>query len=211
MTDFEAFVDAVREENQTPLSRLGSSKSLYAETAGEIDTEPVLEATATAEHAAWQTFQAWAADESNEVVREFFEHVAAQERGHYEQVTDRLGSEVPPSETVPAIHDYLRRRTGTVERLGAFVGRTLASKRSKDQIVGYFVGDADPQTAQLFRGFGADLDDQLSEAISLLEDLGLDEAGFERARAAATTAIEAAYDEYVEALESMGVNPKPVC
>lgn len=211
MDDPDAFVEAVRETNQTPLSRLGSSKALYADTAGEIDTEPVLEATARAEHAAWQTFQAWADDESDEAVQAFFERVAAEERDHFDRVTDRLGGEVDASGAIPAIHEYLRDRTGTVDRLGAFIGRTLASKRSKEQVVGYFVGDADPQTAQLFRGFGEELDEQLTEALSLLEDLDFDEEEDERARQAASGAIEAAYDEYVKALESMGVNPKPVC
>jgi hypothetical protein len=211
MTDRAAFVEAIREANQTPLSRLGSSKSLYANTAGEIDTEPVLEATARAEHAAWQTFEGWASDESNEAVRDFFERVADQERAHFVRVTDRLRAEVPASESVPAIHEYLRERTGTVERLGAFVGRTLASKRSKDQVVGFFVGDADPQTASMFREFGQELDDQLADALSLLAELQPDEEATEQARAAATAAISAAYDEYVESLQSMGINPKPVC
>lgn len=211
MADSDVFVDAVRGANQTPLSRLGSSKSLYAETGGEIDTEPVLEATAHAEHAAWQTFQRWADDESNETAQEFFERVAAQERDHFERVTNRLGSEVDPSGSVPALHEYLRERTETVERLGAFVGRTLASKRSKAQVVGFFVGNADPQTAELFREFGDELDDQLSRATTLLAELLPDEEAEERARAAASGAIESAYDEYVATLESMGVNPKPVC
>lgn len=211
MTDPETFVEAVQEANQTALSRLGSSKSLYADTAGEIDTEPVLEATAQVEYAAWKTFERWAADESNEAVQAFFERVAAQEADHFETVTDRLGSEIAPPASVPALHEYLRERSETVERLGAFVGRTLASKRSKDQVVGYFVGDADPQTAQLFRGFGDDLDDQLSEAMALLAERSLDETSADRAREAASDAIQAAYDEYVERLESMGVNPKPVC
>jgi len=38
------FVDSVSETNQTALSRLGSSKSLYAETDGELETEQVLRA-----------------------------------------------------------------------------------------------------------------------------------------------------------------------
>lgn len=211
MNDSEAFVDAVSEANQTELSRLGSSKSLYAETGGEIDTEPVLEATAHAEHAAWQTFERWAADESNESVQEFFERVSAQERDHFERVTDQLGSEVDPSGPVPALHEYLRERTETVERLGAFVGRALASKRSKAQVVGFFVGNADPQTAELFREFGDEVDDQLSQAATLLEEFSVDGEAEGRARAAASGAIEAAYDEYVTTLESMGVNPKPVC
>lgn len=211
MIDSETVVDAVREENQTALSRLGSSKSLYADTKGEIDTEPVLVATAHAEYAAWQTFRGWAADESNEAARGFFERVAEQERAHLETVTDQLGEAVDDPEDVPAVNEYLRERKETVERLGAFVGRVLASKRSKEQVVGYFVGNADPQTAGVFREFGEDLDEQLAQATELLADLVTSEDASDRARAAATGAIEAAYGEYVETLESMGANPKPVC
>ncbi|WP_247003651.1 rubrerythrin family protein [Halosolutus gelatinilyticus] len=210
MTDSEAFVETVREDNQTALSRLGSSKSLYADTGGDIDTEPVLQATADAEHAAWRTFAAWADDEAHDGARQAFEKTAEEEREHYETVLDKLGDDYEP-ESVPALHEYLRGLETTVERVGAFVGRIVASKRSKDQVVGYFVGDADPQTAQVFREFGSDLDDQLDRAESLLETVCEDEEDEERALEAANGAIEAAYDEYVENMEAMGANPKPVC
>lgn len=210
MTDSEAFVEAVQEENQTELSRLGSSKSLYADTGGDIDTEPVLRATADAEHAAWETFREWADGESHEGAREAFETTAEAERGHYETVVDQLGDEHEPAE-IPALHEYLRGLESTVERVGALVGRILASKRSKDQVVGYFVGDADPQTAGVFREFGGDLDEQLERAQALLEDVCESDEDRERALEAANGAIEAAYDEYVENLEAMGANPKPVC
>jgi hypothetical protein len=211
MTDSNAFVEAVRVANQTPLSRLGSSKYLYAETGGELESEPVLLAVAQAERAAWQTFEAWAEDEANEAVRAFFETVAEEERNHFERVAEQVGAAVADPDAIPALHEYLREQTETVDRLGAFVGRALASKRSKDQVVGYFVGNADPQTAELFRGFGGDVDDQLERAAALQESLEWDEARLDRAREAASGAIGAAYREYVERLESMGVNPKPVC
>lgn len=207
--DATEFFERVRETNQTPLSRLGSSKSLYAATEGEIDTEPVLEATADAEYAAWQTFAEWAADESNDRARSVFEATAAEEREHYETVDDRLETYEP--EAVPALHDYLRGLEDTVSRAGALAGRILASKRSKEQVVGYFVGDADPQTASVFREFGDDLDAQLERTRELLETVCEDEESWERAESAATEAIETAYGEYVENLESMGANPKPVC
>lgn len=211
MTDPETFVETVSEDNQTALSRLGSSKSLYADTGGEIDTEPVLEATADAEYAAWQTFLEWADDEADDEARAAFEATAEEERGHYETVDGKLADdEYEPSE-VPQLHEYLRDREDTVERVGALVGRILASQRSKDQVVGYFVGDADPQTASLFRGFGEELDDQLERATELLETVCDSDEDWDRAQEAATGAIQAAYDEYVETLEGMGANPKPVC
>ncbi|WP_137290970.1 ferritin-like domain-containing protein [Natronorubrum halophilum] len=211
MTDSETFVEAVRDDNQTPLSRLGSSKSLYADTGGDIDTEPVLEATADAEHAAWQTFLEWADTEADDEARDAFEAIAADEQRHYETVVDHLDTDAYEPNEIPALHEYLRGLESTVERVGALVGRILASKRSKEQVVGYFVGDADPQTAGVFREFGGDLDEQLERATDLLEDVCESDDDLERAREAATGAIEAAYGEYVENLESMGANPKPVC
>ncbi|MGM0387057.1 MAG: rubrerythrin family protein [Natrinema limicola] len=210
MTDPDTFVEAITEDNQTALSRLGSSKSLYADTGGDIDTEPVLEATADAEYAAWQTFSAWADDESNDEAQTAFEATAEEEQDHYETVDEKLAADDYEPSEVPTLHEYLRECDDTVERVGAFVGRILASQRSKNQVVGYFVGDADPQTASLFREFGDDLDDQLERAKSLLETV-CETDDWDRAEDAAAGAIEAAYDEYVESLEAMGANPKPVC
>ncbi|TYT63749.1 rubrerythrin family protein [Natrialba swarupiae] len=211
MIDTDAFLETVQEDNQTALSRLGSSKSLYADTGGEIDTEPVLQATADAEHAAWQTFEGWADDEDVSAASEAFATTAEEEQAHFETVLEHLGDESYDPQEVPALHEYLRGLESTVDRVGAFVGRILASTRSKDQVVGYFVGDADPQTAGVFREFGDDLDDQLERAETLLEEVCSDADDRERAQEAATGAIEAAYEEYVENLEAMGANPKPVC
>ncbi|NGM68768.1 rubrerythrin family protein [Natronolimnobius sp. AArcel1] len=211
MTDADAFLETVRDENQTALSRLGSSKSLYADTGGDIDTEPVLEATADAEHAAWQTFSAWADDEDTDAASEAFATTADEEQEHFETVLEHLGNDEYEPQNVPDLHEYLRGLESTVERVGAFAGRVLASKRSKEQVVGYFVGDADPQTAGVFRDFGDDLDAQLERVSDLLEDVCESDDDWDRAEDAATGAIEAAYGEYVENLEAMGANPKPVC
>ncbi|OIB55415.1 rubrerythrin family protein [Natrialba sp. SSL1] len=215
----EAVLETVRENAQTELSRLGSSKSLYADTGGEIETEPVLEATADAEYAAWQTFSAWADDEPETGAREAFETTAAEEREHLETVLGTLESRgdgdfavesYDPTAT-PALHDYLRTLESTPERVGGFLGRILASKRSKEQVVGYFVGDADPQTAAVFREFGDDLDGQLERAEALVTEYCSSDADREQAIEAATEAIETAYTAYVENLEALGANPKPVC
>ena len=206
----EEFTEAVREANRTALSRLGSSKSLYADTMGDMDTDAVLRAAADAEHHAAETYAAWAESEADPEVSEAFETTAAEEREHYDTVTGKL-DEHEPSGEVPAIHDHLRSLDETVERLGGFVGRTLAAEASKSQTVGFFVGQADPQTAQAFREMNGDLDAQLERALSLLAAHCETEADWGRAEAAASEAIQAAYEEYTERLEGMGVNPKPVC
>ena len=205
----EEFTDAVRGDNETALSRLGSSKALYADTGGEMDDEEVLRAAATAEHHAAETYAAWAESENGETA-EAFETTATEERDHYETVVDELDAHDPGE--IPAIQAYLRDLDGTVERLGGFVGRTLAAEQSKSQLTGFFVGQADPGTSQLFREMGDDLDAQLERATDrLAAECGDDENCWERAHEAATGAIQTAYEEYTERLEAMGVNPKPVC
>jgi rubrerythrin len=207
----DEFLDAVRDENETALSRLGSSKSLYADTEGEMEAETVFRAATEAEHAASETFQRWADDEdSHPSVREPFEDFAEQERDHYEQVVGKIDESHEPNE-VPAIHEYLRGLDTDPARVGGFFGRTLASEKSKEQMVGFFVGQADPQTAQLFRDLGDDLDGQLERGEELLAEVCDTDDDWDAALEAASGAIQAAYDEYTETLEGMGVNPKPVC
>jgi rubrerythrin len=204
------FVERVRDDNQTALSRLGSSKALYADTGGEMEEASVLRAAAVAERAAHETFASWA-DDAAAAAADAFRETAEEERDHYERVLGELDDDDVAVEELPAVQAYLRGLDDDVERAGGFLGRTLAAEKSKEQLVGFFVGQADPQTSQLFRDLGADLDDQLERAVSLLESLCEDDEDRERALTAASEAIEAAYDEYTERLEGMGVNPKPVC
>ena len=206
----EEFVEAVRAENETALSRLGSSKSLYADTRGEMNPDAVLRAAADAERAAAETFAIWADNEANERAAEVFEATAAEERDHHEQVAAKLDSHERGDE-LAAIQTHLRGLDGTVERLGGLVGRTLAAEKSKEQTTGFFVGQAKPQVASLFRELGGDLDGQLERATGALVDVCEDGSDWDRALVAASETIQSAYDEYTERLESMGVNPKPVC
>ena len=206
------FVDAVSEANQTALSRLGSSKALYAETDGNLDPEPVLRAAAVAEDAASETFAAWADDEENADAAELFGMVADEEADHFETVAAELDDAPRAADNdLPAIQSVLRSFDDTVDRAGGLVGRCLVAKKSKEQYTGYFTGEADPQTASLFRGLGSDVAEQIDAAADLVDAVCATDDDRERAEAAATKAIQAAYDEYTESLEAMGVNPKPVC
>ncbi|MCD2200508.1 rubrerythrin family protein [Halobacterium sp. KA-4] len=204
------FLDAVRDDNETALSRLGSSKSLYAATGGEMDAAPVLEAAADAEHVAAQTFHAWAADEADDEATVVFETTAAEEDEHADAVLAKL-DDYQPDDDATGMQAYLRGLDDTVERAGALLGRILATEKSKEQLTGFFVGQADPQTASVFRDLKGDLDDQRERALELLDDICEDDEDWQTAKDAADAAIQAAYDEYTEQLESMGVNPKPVC
>jgi len=206
------FINAVNEANQTALSRLGSSKALYAETDGDLDPEPVLRAAAIAEDAASETFAAWADNEANTDAAELFGTVADEEADHFETVAAELDDAPRAADNdVPAIQAVLREFDNTVDRAGGLVGRCLVAKKSKEQYTGYFTGEADPQTASLFRELGSDVSEQIDAAADLVAAVCADDADRERAHDAATKAIQAAYDEYTASLEAMGVNPKPVC
>mgnify|MGYP006273340389 FL=1 len=210
MTD--TFVDDVRSDNKTALSRLGSSKALYAETGGDIETETVLRAAAVAEDTARETFELWADDEASEDAATLFAVLAAEEADHYETVARKLDDAPEAGDAdLSAIQSTLRGFESTVERVGGLVGRCLVAKKSKEQYTGYFVGDADPRTASVFRDLGSDVDEQLDRAAALIETVCETDTEVDHAHEAAGEAIQDAYAEYTESLESMGVNPKPVC
>lgn len=203
------FIETVRDRNKTALSRLGSSKALYADTQGDLEPEEVLQSVATAEHAAMETFKSWGDDESGTAAEAFAES-ATEEHEHYETVSGLLDAHNPDG-NVPAIQATLREQTETIERVGGFVGRTIAAEKSKEQVTAFFVGQADPQTAGTFRELKSDLEEQLDRAGELVDACCETDEERDQALAAASGAIQTAYEEYTDQLESMGVNPKPVC
>jgi hypothetical protein len=220
--------DAIRAARKTELSRLGSSKALYAATDGRLEGEAVLRAAAAAERAAAETFEAWAESEDDPATSEAFRETAREEAGHAERVREELGAENGADDHHPGDGDgagdgggdppaanglqaYLRGLDGTAERAGGLLGRVLVADESKSQYVGYFVGNADPTTAGVFRELRGDLDGQRERALDLLGAVCADGSDVEAAEAAALCAVDAAYEAHVAALESLGVDPKPVC
>ncbi|MFB6140167.1 MAG: rubrerythrin family protein [Halosimplex sp.] len=203
----QEFVDRVRDEAATPLSRLGSSKALYADTEGEMEEPAVLQAAADRAHFAAERFDAWA-DEASGETAELFADAAESEREHAETAADER-DEYEPGEP-PAVADHLAEVEGDVERLGAFVGWALAAGNNADQVVGFFVGQASPRTASTFRAFGDDYDDYVERASARLAAVA-DGDDWETAVEAAVATVQADYEDYFATLESLGVNPKPVC
>jgi hypothetical protein len=205
----EDFVPAVREANKTELSRLGSSKALYALTAGEMEPDAVLTTMADDHHAAAETYDGWGRDEADDAAAALFGAAAAAERDAYETVAGKLDAHDPG--VAPDLYDAMAAAETTVERLGAAVGRTLVAKAHRSQATGFFTGQADPRTASTFREQGSDLEDHLADAVDALADVAADDDDWAAAEAAANEVVGAAYDDYFATLEDMGVNPKPVC
>jgi len=199
--DSAELLDAIEQEGQTELSRLGSSKSLYADTEGDMDTEPVLRAAADSAAAATETFEGWDGA--------VFADAAERAREHYDDIVDELDEHEAGDS--PAVATALTDADGDIERLGATVGWALVVERKSTQSSGYFTGQAQPGTASTFRSFGNDYEAIREATLDALDEQCDSKDEYERAAEAAATVIQAAYDEYFETLESLGMNPKPVC
>jgi hypothetical protein len=209
--DGDTFRESVEESKRTELDRLGSSKLLIALTDARIERSRVLEVAAHSEHAARETFRAWAADESHPAARAAFEAVAEQEDTHLERVLDALDGTVELADGGP-MHAYLRGREDTVERVASgMVGRPLVSVRAHNQIIGFFVNEADEAGADLFRDLKAETRDVVDDGVALLDELCEDDTDWERAEMVAEYVIQVAYDDYADSLTEMGLGVKDIC
>ena len=209
--DAEAFLETVRASNATALDRLGSEKALVAATDAALERDRVVESAAGAEARAAATFEAWAADEPDNRAREAFDEAAARERDHHERVRELadVAAADPPAD---ALHEYLRGLDDTVERTGAgLLARPLVASRSLLQVISFFVNEGEPATADVFRDLRADSDDQAEAGADVVAVVCRTDDDWERAEAAAEAAIDAAYGEYADRLEALGIDPKPVC
>jgi len=205
--DGSSLTAAVRSESETELSRLSSSKALYAATGGEMEAAAVRRATAGEARRGAEVVADWADDAGGEAAT-LFADVAATLREQHE----RVDADAEPVDH--PMYDRLAGLDGTVERLAGLLARTLVAHGVVGQAVGFFVGDADPSTADEFRGLRDELDDQRERVEATLEAVvGDDDGEADEAAAlqAAAAVVDAAYDWYVETLESMGVKPKNVC
>ncbi|MFC7070178.1 transcription antitermination protein [Halobaculum lipolyticum] len=208
--DAATFSDEFRDDNETPLSRLGSSKSLYALAGGEMDAAPVRTAVAAEFALAGRTFEAWSADETSGDAAALFGDVAEDARDHRDVADPDFDADADDPHEYPE-YDLLGDLSGTAERAGGLYGRLVVAHTRAEQTVGFFVGDADPAAATDFRGVRDDLADRLDDALALVESVCDGDDEWAAARDAADAVVAAAYDDYVTTLESMGVKPKNVC
>ncbi|WP_435116941.1 rubrerythrin family protein [Halolamina sp. C58] len=209
--DGATFREQVTDAKRTQLNRLGSNKLLVALTDADLTPRRVLEAAADSEHAAHTTFTAWAEDEPNDLARETFAAVAEREADHRERVLDAMDGEYEPNDG-GALHEYLRGREGAVLRVAAgMVGRGLVADRTHQQVVSFFVNEADNARADLFRELRRETASGTERGLELLETLCESESDWTDARDVAEYTIQVAYDDYADALRGMGVDPKPVC
>ena len=192
----------VRESHATALDRLGSEKSLLALTEARLETPAVLSAAGAALASARATLSDWAADAGGPVADALA--AAAEDLGAAaDRVAESLDAALPgDSPFVSLAGDSDAGRAGA-----GLVGLGLVLDRVFLQCVSFFVNEADTARADLFRDLREVADDLLDTAA----DLGLDGEAAEDAAEAAGAVVDAAYGAYVDRLEAMGFDPKPIC
>jgi hypothetical protein len=207
--DGNTFLDDLRSEHETPLSRLGSSKSVYALTGGEMDGDVVKAEIASELQAVADVARTWTEEAEHDVARELFGDVASFATDHADSLAAGDVAEADTDES--AIAGSLADPGSDVGRAGAIAGGFLVFGKLSEQLVGFFVGDADRKGADQFREFRSEVESLRDDAAASLETLCADEDDWGAAESAAAETIESAYDWYVQTLEGMGVKPKNVC
>jgi len=213
--DGATLIERVETDADTELRRLGSDKYLLAATGADLSPAPVVRSVARTAASGRETFAAWAEAGEGEAAAAFA--AAADEEGdHYDRIVAELaaitGSEERPEPADDAVADALAAAERAPERVGAgLVGRSLVADRTLLQAVNFFVNEGDEARADLFREFRGVASDRLDGSAAVIDAVCTDDGEYERARTAAVTVIEAAYEEYAAALEEMGLDPKPVC
>lgn len=201
--DAQSIVERLEQTYETELSRLGSSKAMYAVTDGEMDAESVLAAMADRAIAAAETFDAWAADEADPRA-DRYRAMAAAAREHADRIA-AAGDGIEPTDRPTPFETFLRDLDADAERFAGFVAWAEVTDRTYSQAVAFFVGNADPQGATLFR-------DIRSAVAGHLDGLaGPTDTEIERVAEVAGKAVQTAYQHYVDRLESLGIKVKPVC
>ncbi|MFW5935181.1 MAG: transcription antitermination protein [Halolamina sp.] len=203
----DTFRDDLRAARDTELSRLSSSKAVYALTGGEMDGDAVRAGTARELAALEPIFDDWADGGDGDAAALFADatEFAAGYAGSFDGAVAAGGADRH------VVADALAGREGELERLAAAAAAFLVLDELAGQLVGFFVGDADRKSADEFRTFRTELAEYGDEAADLLAARCESEADEEAARDAGAAVVDGAYDWYVETLESMGVEPKNVC
>lgn len=207
--DADSFLDDIRDAHGTELSRLGSSKAVYALTDGEMDGDAVRTGIARELHELAPILARWSEDVPGDVAALF-----ADAADFAAESADTFDSEAAVPEGESATHvtaESLAACESERERLAGAAAAFLILEEFAGQLVGFFVGDADRQSADEFREFRTELGDYRDAAAELLDARCEDESDWEVAGEIGAGVVEGAYDWYVGTLEAMGVQPKNVC
>ena len=213
--DGSALLERVREASETELDRLGSEKALLAATEARLETDAVLVTAAAVLTDAHETAAEWVSTAVSEAATEGIATTA----DRLGDAADRVRAELDDAVTadsgdLSAIDVPFLSLSGDSDagRIGAVtIGLALVLDRLFLQSVSFFVNEADNARADLFRDLRGVTEDILAVGQDALDTLCVDDADWDEAAEAATSTIDAAYAEYVDRLDAMGFDPKPIC
>jgi hypothetical protein len=208
--DGAALLDSVRTGMETELDRLGSEKSLLAATEARLEPDPVLVTAAATLRTARDTSREWADDAADEAAADALDTTAGTLADAFDRVSTELDGGGEDVTTLDAPFLALDAGSGAERVAAGTIGGALVLDRLLLQCVSFFVNEADSPRADLFRDLRADTDAMLATGQSALDACCTD-GDWDRAKQAAMGVVEAAYDDYVERLDAMGFDPKPIC
>ncbi|MFB6164565.1 MAG: rubrerythrin family protein [Haloarculaceae archaeon] len=200
--DGQALRDGVAADCDAELSRLASDKVLLAITGADIDDGPVLGFVAATERARADLAGNW-----SDAAAAFGE-IAARASDHVERVHEDAAGDLPADAEswLPAAE-----ADDAVAAAGWLLGAALVLDGAYLQGISYFVNEADEFRSDLLRDVRRAVDDDGDAAAAALETLCADDDDCERARTAAEGVVTGTYERYVDRLEEMGLDPRPVC
>lgn len=202
----EKLEEKLKDANETAFSRLGSSKALYALTNGEMEAAPITNAVAADSALTHDICRQWVGELTGPL-GSAVEKIATTAGDRHQAINDNI---TQPADST--IKTTLTQMTRPPARAGGLFAWALVREERLGQVTGFFVGNADPRAASQFRSYRAEVSteaDQLAEAI--VTQYNDTDSQQEAVNRAANDIIEAAYDEYVTTLQSLGIEPKNVC
>jgi hypothetical protein len=202
-------VDGVREDERTELDRLGSDKAMIAATDADLAADPVLEHVAATLAGLRETCEEWAETTDDADATALFAATAEAADEEYGRVTAAMDDE--PTGEPPAVVAALGEFEEPPARVGALVGEALVAERTLLQTVNFFVNEADERRADLLRDVRTAAKNRTDEAAAVLDSVCVDDADWDEAETAAVAVVDAAYAAYADALDALGIDPKPVC
>lgn len=204
----DSYLADLRERHGTELSRLSSSKAVYALTGGEMAGDAVRAGTARELHELASILATWGEGDGD--AADLFADVAELAADAAE--TFDGDAAVPTDESATHVTaEALAGRETEIERLAGVAAALLVLEEIAGQLVGFFVGDADRKGADAFREFRTELGAYRDAAAELLAQRVADESDSETAHDVGAAVVDGAYNWYVDTLEGMGVEPKNIC
>jgi hypothetical protein len=202
--DGQDLIDVLRSDHDRALDRLGSSKSLYASTDGATTVDRVHGVAVAELAAARTTFESWAEEESDGTAASLFEATGAAAATHHDAIGPSPHEPGDPSRKYGTLHSF----DGTPARLGGVLGWSLVTIATIDQMVDFFAGHADSETADAYRAVRKDLAHFRDRSATTIGMYCETDREWAIAEDAAGDVIEETYAEYVESLESLDVDPE---